>query len=303
MGGQLGVISSLGMGSTFYFEIDLEAILDSKPRRELRGKNTLLAIASLELGSALVETLQFHGVNTVLVHDNASAMQVMNEGRDFDFIVAEIDISGRDDLALAQFVNKLHDPKPALYLLGDPSVFAKTSESIRHGISGVLGKPFLTTKLLDSLLHLAKNRPKQKARKAGGVFTNRPPNILLVEANEVNAMVASHFLTNLGCVFKAVTDGQSAVEAAESEPFDIILMDVQLPILDGLRATQMIRASNGPNAQDVVIVALTANALSEEKDACFEAGMDDYLSNRVRKKAEFRGISRFLRISPFVFTL
>jgi CheY-like chemotaxis protein len=99
-----------------------------------------------------------------------------------------------------------------------------------------------------------------------------------VEDNEINAMVASHFLTNIGANFKVATDGQEAVDTARSEPFDVILMDVQLPTMDGMEATRMIRASEDPKVRDVVIVALTASALASERTGCFEAGMNDYLS-------------------------
>jgi CheY-like chemotaxis protein len=102
--------------------------------------------------------------------------------------------------------------------------------------------------------------------------------ILLVEDNPVNILVANGLLSKLGCIVEAAEDGPEAVELACSKSFDAILMDVQLPTMDGLEATGAIRKHEAQTGKRTPIIALTAGTLSEEREACFAAGVDDYLS-------------------------
>ncbi|HRE45392.1 MAG TPA: response regulator, partial [Terricaulis sp.] len=104
--------------------------------------------------------------------------------------------------------------------------------------------------------------------------------VLLAEDNPVNAILARTLLTRAGCVVAAVQDGEEAVAAAAAGPFDLILMDIRMPRLDGLEAAQRIRTGHGPNAE-APIVALTADTGGEERAQALKAGMDDFLTKPV----------------------
>jgi len=281
MGGSLSVKSKEGAGSKFYFEIDLEVVAESTPRTGLTGKTVLLATADNEFGRRLKETFRFHGVAVNLVTDGDTACKLLEEGNDFNFVVADVDLPARTGLELAGIIQGIQKSKPTIYVMADSTRTVLAADAAQLGISGVLAKPFLAGKLLDMMLTATNNSLRPRPRPTAGDFGERTPHILLVEDNEVNAMVATHFLRNLGCVFSMAVDGQQAVDATTENRFDLILMDMQLPIIDGLEATRRIRASNNPAIRDVIIVAMTANALSSERQSCIDAGMNDYLSKPV----------------------
>lgn len=112
----------------------------------------------------------------------------------------------------------------------------------------------------------------------------RPLHVLVVEDNPVNRMVLTMLLERMGCTHAVAENGQAAVLRTEKEPFDLILMDVQMPEMDGIRATKLIRAQERAGGKRTPIVAVTANAMQGEQQRCLSAGMDDYLSKPVRPR-------------------
>ncbi|MEW6020233.1 MAG: response regulator, partial [Pseudomonadota bacterium] len=128
---------------------------------------------------------------------------------------------------------------------------------------------------------------------------DEPVRILLAEDNEVNTLLARTLLTEIGCEVRCVENGALAVEAAASEAFDLILMDMQMPVMDGLEATRRIRAMGG-DLGATPIVAMTANAMQSDQDACYAAGMDDFVSKPIKPEAFLRTVERNLRASSDV---
>jgi CheY-like chemotaxis protein len=117
--------------------------------------------------------------------------------------------------------------------------------------------------------------------------------VLLAEDNEINTLLARTMLEQVGFSVACVTNGREAVEAAGVETFDLILMDLQMPEMDGLEATRRIRDSGGPNA-GTPIVAMTANAMRRDRDLCMEAGMNDFVSKPVDPQVFFGVLERLL---------
>jgi len=109
--------------------------------------------------------------------------------------------------------------------------------------------------------------------------------VLLVEDNSVNVLVSEGMLAQLGCIVSHAEDGQLAVDQYREMRFDLVLMDVRMPVMDGLAATRAIREIEAGTDRHVPIIALTAGALSQEREACFESGMDDYLVKPFSKSA------------------
>ena len=120
--------------------------------------------------------------------------------------------------------------------------------------------------------------------------------ILLVEDNPVNTMVSEGMLTQLGCAVTCVENGQEALDAVEKQSFDMVLMDMRMPVMDGIEATVALRGREKLSGTHLPIVALTAGALTQERDACLEAGMDDYLTKpftlQALRETMFRNFAR-----------
>ena len=127
-----------------------------------------------------------------------------------------------------------------------------------------------------------------------GVF-ERPVRILVAEDNPINQKIALKYLEKMGLRADAVANGQEALDALASIPYDLIIMDCQMPELDGYEATRRIRASKTLPRNDIPIVALTANAMAGEKERCLEAGMNDYVSKPVKADVLFAALSRWLK--------
>jgi CheY-like chemotaxis protein len=117
--------------------------------------------------------------------------------------------------------------------------------------------------------------------------------LLVVEDNRVNQKVAAHLLERLGCHVEIAANGEEGVRMAQSGKFDILLMDCQMPVMDGFKATAEIRRREGTNAH-TTIVAMTANALAEDRERCLQAGMDDYISKPINRAELVRVLERFV---------
>jgi signal transduction histidine kinase/ActR/RegA family two-component response regulator len=144
-------------------------------------------------------------------------------------------------------------------------------------------------------LPLMPTAPPQRSDSVSRPILPRPETtILIVEDNPVNQKVAAALLRRLGYQTKAVWNGQEAVEICREQPFDIIFMDLQMPVLDGLQATRQLRAEKLP--QEPFIVALTANAFREDREHCLQAGMDDYLSKPLQEIQLIKVLNKFAKM-------
>jgi CheY-like chemotaxis protein len=159
----------------------------------------------------------------------------------------------------------------------------------RIGIAGYLTKPVKQSKLLDCLACVLSDEPRREVaarQTAESAPEKKSLRILLAEDNAVNQKVALRLLEKLGYSADAVADGDEAVRAVQQTPYDLILMDCQMPTLDGYEATQRIREWERtlPNGRRHVIIALTANSMSGDREKCLRAGMDDYASKPIRRE-------------------
>ena len=164
-----------------------------------------------------------------------------------------------------------------------------TQERRDPAIDAYLSKPVSPSALYDAIAsalaesgraQVAPRRTTERSAIDADLGRRLPMRILLAEDNPVNRKLALRLLERMGYAADVAGNGLEAIEALETKPYDLVLMDVQMPELDGLEATRRIRAKwpgAGPR-----IVAMTANALSEDREACFAAGMDDYLSKPIR---------------------
>jgi len=298
MGGDLQVTSAVGVGSTFTFTAVLQACPQRRAEpvdaslRTLAGKSVLLVGDHATQRDALSDLLQGWGMTCSAIGTSAESLGglALGPGQKAGFDVVLLDLPGPtlDDDHLTQVLRAL--PVSAdlpVILLSSLQRRPRPEHAARF--AAVLTKPvrsaLLRSKLLatlaptEMLLSSIETRGGQRATDspAGG----RPLRILVAEDNEVNQLVVRLILTKLGHDVDTVSDGLEAVLALRSTPYDAVLMDMQMPGLDGPAATRQIRQQLSASAQPF-IVAVTASVLSEDRQACLDAGMDAFLTKPIR---------------------
>jgi PAS domain S-box-containing protein len=293
MGGQIGVESEVGRGSRFHFTIQCKVALAKAAEAPQIEKTLRVLLADANAVSARVMSLYLANWNVdatiVLGVDDANSAWslAVERGHPFDAVI--VDIKGLLDagITLAQTLQKA---APVILLIGmDESIKEETLEAV--GAAAMLTKPARPSELFDVLAAIASgeqgrdpaNSPFATRRNAQ---TKRPQfdaRILVAEDNPVNQDVVTGLLESLGCKVVTAPHGRSAIQHYAQEKFDLILMDCEMPILNGFQATKRIRemelmaTADGDKPARMPILALTAHALADIRDECFAVGMDDFL--------------------------
>jgi signal transduction histidine kinase/CheY-like chemotaxis protein len=289
MGGQIKVESAPGKGSCFSFEIILPLAQGANgyDAAALRGKRALI-VDDLELNrTILADRLMRFGMLADMAHNGYAALEALDApGPGYDVVLVDRKMPKMDGLQLAAEIRRRYPAGgPKIVLCSSLSNSGGTSndEAVRT-IDASLFKPIQTRILCETLAALLTgalaDRGAHRQEQARGLLQGA--SILLVEDNETNRYAASTMLRQLGCAVTLAENGLIAIEKAERERFDLILMDMQMPELDGVAATEWIRAHSGPN-QLQPILALTANAFVEDAERGREAGMNEHLTKPLRR--------------------
>ena len=298
MGGGLSVESTPapapGHGSTFSFTVAAEPVeLPAPPREAALDGRAVLVVDDNPTNRRMVELqLGRAGVDVALAGGGAAALDearaALAAGRPFDAVVLDYHMPGLDGVDVARRLRALDGAwAPALVML---SSLAERPDDAADLFDAWLAKPTRRSALLRALsqaLGVAERpRPAPAAGRPAPAADHGGLRVLLAEDNAVNQKVALRLLEKAGLHADLAADGVEAVEAvgaaaAEGRPYDLVLMDVQMPRLDGLDATRRIRARVGPGGPPYV-VALTANAMEGDRERCLAAGMDDYLAKPIR---------------------
>ncbi|MDO9499668.1 response regulator [Falsiroseomonas sp.] len=314
MGGGIEAVPRLagvrnGGGSVFRFTVKIGRVEgDQQPLTGLAGRR-ILVVDDLPLNrEILVRQLAGMGAEAAAVSDGGTALAALraaaSQGRPFEAAVLDGQLPDGDGLALARRIRQEWDAlgRPRLLLCASGSADPRAAQGSTHGggqggsqgvLDGLLLKPALPTRLRDALLLALAPQGAQAAAaeappQAALPESDRPQiRILLVEDNPTNQLVMRTILSRAGAVVEVAGDGAQAVAAGRGELYDFILMDLQMPVMDGLEATRTLRAQPGPN-RATRIIGLTAAVGPEFERQCREAGMDDYLGKPVQRDTLLR---------------
>ena len=294
MGGRLSFTSHPEHGSTFWFEVTLEqaservtAVAEQRP---LAGFKALIVDDHAVNRFVLEENLRAWGMSYASVESGAQALSLMHrahtEGAPFDVVLLDLQMPGMTGLDLAQAIESDPDLRRTLRVLLSSAGKLERSELAPHNICASLSKPIrplhLHTVLIGLLTTEHDSSPAPTVETPERDFTGR--HVLVVEDNGVNQAVARGMLGGLGALVTVANNGIEALEVTARQDFDVILMDCQMPEMDGYEATRAIRRrEHDACSARRLIIAMTANAMQGDREICLEAGMDDFLTKPVTR--------------------
>jgi CheY-like chemotaxis protein len=309
MGGEIGVESTIGQGATFWLRIPFAVSLAAPQKQysnahlsSLHDTKVLIvddsASARLILGRYLSKLKARSGAASSGKNALTDLREALAANDPYDVAVIDLVMPEMDGITLAHEIKQ--DPAladTALILITAYNTTANHQEAIEAGYLACLSKPIRQTQLVRAIN--ARQNPdlaitdEAKSSPAKNPLASKQ-RILLVEDNHVNQMVASMQLERLGYNVQIVENGLQALDTLSQEPYDLVLMDCHMPEMDGFETTHRIRQKEIGSATHVRIIAMTANAMQGDREACLQAGMDDYIAKPIGLDDLSRMLDRWL---------
>jgi CheY-like chemotaxis protein len=291
MDGTMWAESEEGKGSTFQIELTAEeaevpariALEEGLPR--LEGKRILVVDDNAVNREIVIRQARAWGMDAVAAIGARDALALIASAREFDVALLDMAMPEMDGIALAREIRRQRPDLPLLLLTS----LGRLRQARAAGeFAAQLVKPLKRSQLFDALMGVfgqaGEAAPAEHAVAVERTAPSSSLRILLAEDNPVNQKVALLVLEKLGYRADVAANGLEAIAALERQQYDAVLMDVQMPELDGLDAARQICA-RWPRESRPRIIAMTANAMAEDRDACFAAGMDDYVAKPIRPDA------------------
>jgi PAS domain S-box-containing protein len=309
MGGEIGVDSQPGRGSTFVFTAlfarQAPAAVERGPAGRLAGRRVLVVDDNATNRQILRQQLGYWGMRVSAVDSGPRALAALEQqveagGPAFDLAILDMKMPDMDGLTLARAIKegRKHDDL-RLVLLTSFGQRGHGAEASRIGIAAYLTKPVDEGDLYDCLAEVlggpGPRAPQLVTRHSlREAREDRAAHLLVAEDNEVNQKVAVRILEKLGFSVEVAENGREAAAACERFPYDAVLMDVQMPEMDGFEATRRIREREAGQRR-TPIIAMTAGAMKGDREKCLEAGMDDYVSKPITPKDLESVLARWVR--------
>jgi two-component system sensor histidine kinase/response regulator len=308
MGGEIGVTSIPGKGSTFWFTVRLgkgAAAPLRTPLPDMRGRRVLVIDDNEPARTALTDLLESLSFEVDQAADGAVAValadQASRAGRPYELALIDWKMPGMDGAETGMRLRALGLPNGLPHLVmvtayGREEVIRQAKE---NGFATILIKPVSPSTLFDTIVQVI---GLTEVGSTGKVLVRPPPEavrglegtrILLVEDNELNQEVATGLLDGSGMSIDIAANGAIAVENVQRQPYDIVLMDVQMPVMDGIEATRLIRADE--RFRELPIIAMTANAMAADRERCLGAGMNDHIGKPIDPDGLIRMLARWAR--------
>ncbi|CAN5626124.1 hypothetical protein BH11PSE7_BH11PSE7_31460 [soil metagenome] len=308
MGGEVGVESEYGKGSTFWLTVRLGLAATARPvllpSPDLRGLRALVVDDSDAARTVMADMLVEMRFKVETASSGMAALGQLHagiqDGQPFDVVYLDWRMPGMDGVETARRIKALAlQPAPAIVMVTAYGREEWLRESEALGLRHMLVKPVSASALLDTTMDtLGRQRP---ARAPLSIVRPEPTaelaarcgaRILLVEDNDINQQVAAGLLTEAGFVVEIAGNGQVALDMMSQGPWDLVLMDMQMPVMDGVTATQAIRRI--PACAGLPIVAMTANAMGPDRTRCLDAGMNDFVVKPVNPDDLWTALIRWI---------
>ncbi|WP_417435093.1 response regulator [Idiomarina abyssalis] len=307
MGGDIGVTSAAGQGSTFYIEVELPLQKEQDNShhqyllQKLSGVRILAIDDNLSTREMLYEMLRSYQVDVKVCRTAEQALQVfqqsVEEDNPYQLVLVDWRLPGMDGLEFCQTITERYadDVRPKLTLATGYYAEELSEKAKQAGVNDIISKPFTASTLGRSLASTLFQRelPDESDAESGeGIPESilRAP-ILVVEDNEINQQVAREILTSHKFKVDIVENGQLAVEAVHNKNYSLVLMDIQMPVMDGLKAARTIRADF--NYQQLPILAMTANAMSGDEERSLAAGMQGHIAKPIDEQQLIKAIIKW----------
>ncbi len=311
MGGQIGVRSKLGQGSTFHFNVLLKIGNEIEQENFIEPNLTNLRVLIVDDNATnryiLERTLSNWSLKPISCESGACALSTLLEaqrtGKPVPLVLLDMQMPEMDGETVARKI--FSEPtlkKTNVIILTSMGQRGDAKRLKEIGCKGYLTKPVKQSQLLN-MIHTVMSK-KSKKKEDASLITKysleeqkrRTIHILLVEDNPINQRVAFKILEKRNYKVTIANNGLEALKILQTESFDVVLMDVQMPEMDGLTATREIRSKDWP-VQKIPIIAMTANAMKGDEEACMKAGMDDYISKPFKPKELYATIEHWERIN------
>ena len=309
MGGKLWLESQPGAGSAFHFTIRFERgsaqPATDYPDPKILSHASILVVDDNETNRIiLVEMLGRWGMQIVTAKDAREALEILaragNRGSRVDAVISDLQMPNMDGFEFVENIRKSAQFGQIPVLLLSSSVQQCEHERCRRlGISAYLAKPIQPSELFDAILNALSRHASDPSKTQDETQEVLPQSdwrqgmkVLLAEDNAVNRTLATRLLQKHGHTVVVVENGRQALEALERETVDLVLMDVQMPEMDGLEATAAIREKEKGTGDHLPIIALTAHAMKGDREKCLAAGTDDYLTKPIRTADLFAAVER-----------
>jgi len=314
MGGRMGVESKPGQGSTFWFTAVFEKTAQVEPvspiaPETVRQKRILIVDDNKTNLDILEGYLKLWGCGCDRAANGAMALSLMQAvvkaGAPYHLVISDMVMPGMDGAELGRKIKADAALRPTiLVMLTSQGLRGDAAEMKRIGYSAYLTKPVRPSELFDCLTAVLNRAPgKRRDKNNVPIVTSyslsenkrRNVRILLAEDNAINQKLALHLLGRFGFRADAVPNGKEALQALSGSDYDLVLMDIQMPEMDGLEAARMIRdTGSSVRNHDVPIVAMTAQGTQEDRDKCLHAGMNDYISKPIQPQEMLRVIEKVI---------
>ena len=309
MGGRIWLESTIGTGSTFHFTVSLRTDGTQPSPKAVSQHSALLDLPVLVVDDndanrlILLETTEAWGMRPTVVASGRAALEAIHlaeaKGAGFRLAIIDSDMPEMDGFQLVERIRSTAGLSCSVIMMMTSGGQLRSERGRQMGIGAFLLKPIRPLELLSAILAVLGEAPPENAPSVRMISYREASKklwILIAEDNPVNQKVVVRMLEKMGHLPKIAPNGREALARLKNGNFDLVFMDVQMPEMDGLAATREIRKHEMGTGSHIPIIAMTAHALSDDKERCLEAGMDGYLSKPVSSQAIAEMIGEFFAV-------